>query len=316
MPRYCRGKRRSQGNSPSRTTASQTFTITNTGAETLTISGIAIGGSNPGDFTESNNCGGSVTGSAMCTVTVVFQPQAVGQRTATVMVTSNGGSPTVALTGSASNPFSVTPSGPTTATVGPGQPAMCGVSFTPSTTFSGTATFTCTVAPGGPGCTLTPAMVQVTASNNPTPTPVSVVATPTATARFWQLRDFTDSSRRPVALPPAFATAWLLAFFGFASLTWFATRKSWNADAASHRFPIQPRQGRDCHCSNLLDRCLRRFRLNHEAAAKLHGDVHCHERRNQTDCPFHAHGKLGRAHGHVARSECTAKKLPLVKFTG
>jgi hypothetical protein len=172
----------------------------------------------------------------MCTVTVVLQPQAVGQRTATVMVTSNGGSPTVALTGSASNRFSVTPSGPTTATVGPGQPAMYRVSFTPSTTFSGTATFTCTVAPAGPGCTLTPAMVQVTASNNPTPTPVSVVATPTATATVWQLRDFTDSSTRPVALPPAFATAWLLAFFCFAPQTWFATRKSWNADVASHRF--------------------------------------------------------------------------------
>jgi hypothetical protein len=63
----------------------------------------------------------------------VFHAQAVGQRTSTVTITSNGGSPTVALTGTAGNPFSVAPSGPTTATVGPGQPATCGVGFTPST---------------------------------------------------------------------------------------------------------------------------------------------------------------------------------------
>jgi hypothetical protein len=220
-------------------TASQNFTITDTGTETLTISSIAIGGPNPGDFTQSNNCGGSVTGSALCTVTVVFQPQAAGQRTATARINTNGGMPTVALTGlavAATPPLTVAPSGPTTATVQPGQPATYGANFTPSPTFSGTATFTCTVAPAGPDCTASPSMLQVTASNNPATTPVTATATPPATASYRQHALFIGrSSSRNFTGFTRGEFRWPLALFGFALLAIFVLAKTSLAAAGSRR---------------------------------------------------------------------------------
>jgi hypothetical protein len=163
-------------------TNSQTFTITNTGTQTLTVSTVTIGGSNLGDFTETNNCIGNVVGSALCTVTVVFQPQAVGQRTATVSMTGNVGIASVALTGTGANPFTVAPTGSTSATVPPGQPANYALSFTPTPTFSGTVMFSCSVVPAGPSCTVSPTSVQVAASSNPQATPVSITATAPAAA--------------------------------------------------------------------------------------------------------------------------------------
>jgi hypothetical protein len=110
-------------------------------------------------------------------------------------------------------------------------------------------------------------------------------------------------SNRLVTLPLACRTAWLLAFLGFAFLAWFAT-------------PTNPKANdRHCHRCNLLDRCLRRLKHVHETASELHGDIHRHNRQHQADHQFHAYGELGHAHDHVARSECTAKKLSLVKFT-
>jgi hypothetical protein len=163
-------------------TNTQTFTITNTGTQTLTVSTVAIGGSNLADFTETNNCIGNIAGGALCTVTVVFQPQAVGQRTATVSMTGNVGIGSVTLSGTGANPFTVAPTGSTSATVPPGQPATYALSFTPTPAFSGTVMFSCSVVPAGPTCTVSPMSVQVAASNNPQATPVSITATAPAAA--------------------------------------------------------------------------------------------------------------------------------------
>jgi Lactonase, 7-bladed beta-propeller len=180
-------------------TASQIFTISNSGSETLTVSGIVIGGANVGDFTESNSCAGRVSGNGSCPVTVVFQPQAPGQRTATVTVSYPGSaSQSIALTGSAiaaTPPFTVTPTGPTSTTVQPGQAASYGASFVPAAAFSGTVTFSCSVAPAGPSCTVTPAMAQVVASNNPVATPVSVTATAPAIAGVAPIARFDRDAR-------------------------------------------------------------------------------------------------------------------------
>jgi hypothetical protein len=45
-------------------------------------------------------------------------------------------------------------------------------------------------------------------------------------------------SNRPVTLPLASRTAWLLAFFGFAFLACFATPTNRKANLASHRFGV------------------------------------------------------------------------------
>ncbi|HEV2380406.1 MAG TPA: FG-GAP-like repeat-containing protein [Terriglobia bacterium] len=81
--------------------ASKPVTLTNTGAATLTITSISISGSNPADFSETNNCGSSVAAGASCTISVTFKPTAKGTRTASLSIVDNApGSPqTVSLTG-------------------------------------------------------------------------------------------------------------------------------------------------------------------------------------------------------------------------
>jgi hypothetical protein len=79
--------------------------LTNNGPGALTISSIAFGGANPGDFTEKDNCPTSpstLAAELSCTITVTFAPTATGARNATLIVTYPGtGSPQmVNLTGS------------------------------------------------------------------------------------------------------------------------------------------------------------------------------------------------------------------------
>lgn len=82
-------------------TVASTVTLTNTGNATLKLSSIASGGTNSGDFTESNNCGTSLAANAKCTLTVIFTPAASGPLTASLTISDNAaGSPqSVSLTG-------------------------------------------------------------------------------------------------------------------------------------------------------------------------------------------------------------------------
>jgi hypothetical protein len=79
----------------------QNVTALNDGSSTLPITSINIGGNDPNDFTETNTCPSSLPVGANCQITVVFQPQAGGPRSATLNVTYQGlGSPqTVPLSG-------------------------------------------------------------------------------------------------------------------------------------------------------------------------------------------------------------------------
>lgn len=85
------------------TSAAQNITLTNTGNATLTFggSGIAIAGTNSGDFSQTNTCGARVVAGANCTISVTFTPTATGTRTASVSITDDAGnSPqSVSLTG-------------------------------------------------------------------------------------------------------------------------------------------------------------------------------------------------------------------------
>jgi len=83
------------------TSGRKIITLTNKGTVTLSISGIAITGTNPGDFAEGDNCGTSLAAGASCSIAVTFTPTTTGPRSANVSVSDNGGgSPQqVALTG-------------------------------------------------------------------------------------------------------------------------------------------------------------------------------------------------------------------------
>ena len=84
--------------------SSQTFTVTNSGNASLSIGAVQVTGSDPADFTLSNNCATTLAASASCNVSVTFDPTATGSRAASVSITDNAaGSPqNVALSGTGS----------------------------------------------------------------------------------------------------------------------------------------------------------------------------------------------------------------------
>ena len=81
----------------------------------MAIFGISIGGANPTDFLQTNNCPAFVAVGGNCVITVTFKPTVVGARGALLTVSSNVPTPlTVALSGTAvppqpPSPVSVTP---------------------------------------------------------------------------------------------------------------------------------------------------------------------------------------------------------------
>ncbi|HZR39500.1 MAG TPA: choice-of-anchor D domain-containing protein [Ktedonobacteraceae bacterium] len=86
------------------TSAAQSVTLTNNGTSALTITGIALAGTNPGDFAESSTCPvspNSLAVNASCTISVTFTPGATGPRSASVNISDNAtGSPqSVTLSG-------------------------------------------------------------------------------------------------------------------------------------------------------------------------------------------------------------------------
>ncbi|HEU4594700.1 MAG TPA: choice-of-anchor D domain-containing protein [Pyrinomonadaceae bacterium] len=84
------------------------ITISNSGTASMTISTVALTGTNPGDYTlVSNTCAGAtLSPNATCAATVRFNPLAVGTRTARLSFTDNAaGSPhRVLLSGVGLNP--------------------------------------------------------------------------------------------------------------------------------------------------------------------------------------------------------------------
>ncbi len=79
----------------------QTITVTNNGTIALPIANITRSGTNPGQFTETNDCKPSVGIGATCTISVVFAPTVMGSKTATLNVDAGGGAgtQTAALSG-------------------------------------------------------------------------------------------------------------------------------------------------------------------------------------------------------------------------
>ena len=73
------------------TSSPQTVTLTNVGTSSLSITGIAITGTNAGDFAQTHNCGTSLTGLKSCSINVTFRPTASGTRAGALSISDNGG---------------------------------------------------------------------------------------------------------------------------------------------------------------------------------------------------------------------------------
>lgn len=76
------------------TSAAKTVALKNIGTITLTISGIAITGTNAGDFAQTHTCRSSLAAGASCSISVTFKPTASGTRAGALSVKDNAaGSP-------------------------------------------------------------------------------------------------------------------------------------------------------------------------------------------------------------------------------
>jgi hypothetical protein len=90
----------------------QTVTVTNTGSAAVPITSITFTGTNPGQFSQTNNCGTSVAVGSKCTISVVLTPAGVGSQTAWLNVNAGSGlgTKTSALSGTGVSPvFSLSP---------------------------------------------------------------------------------------------------------------------------------------------------------------------------------------------------------------
>jgi hypothetical protein len=67
----------------------ESITLQNKGNASLSISSIAVTGTNSGDFSEVNTCGNSLNSGAECNIAVTFSPTASGNLSASITVTDN-----------------------------------------------------------------------------------------------------------------------------------------------------------------------------------------------------------------------------------
>jgi hypothetical protein len=88
------------GNQPiNASSAAKWVTVTNTSAKVVAITGIALRGTAPGQFTFIDDCGKSLAAYRTCTLEAIFRPITEGAKTAFLDVNGGGGGRSVKLTG-------------------------------------------------------------------------------------------------------------------------------------------------------------------------------------------------------------------------
>jgi hypothetical protein len=177
--------------------STETVTLINAGSSVLTIASIGAGG----DFSETNNCGNSLSASANCAIQVVFKASAGGNRSGTLTVAdSASGSPqTVALTGTGED-FSIQgASGSSTlATVTAGQTANYAASVSPIGGFNQQVSLACSGAPQNSTCSVSPSSATL---NGTSPIPLTIAVSTSAPSLLPPLAYLFSRSRpAPLAL--------------------------------------------------------------------------------------------------------------------
>jgi hypothetical protein len=141
---------------PVGSTSRSAVTLTNQGNIALSISSVQV----TGDYSQTNNCSGSVAIGGSCTFNLVFSPTTSGNRSGSLIVTSNAaGSPqAIPLSGTASDFSLASPTN--TATVPAGNTATYTVNVAPvGGTFGSAVTLTCSGSPANSACSISPSSV-------------------------------------------------------------------------------------------------------------------------------------------------------------
>lgn len=81
----------------------RSITVHSSGTGPLQVTGVTL----TGPFSQANTCTAALAPGASCTIQVTFTPAALGSATGTVTITDNAGTQTVSLSGSGSNPVSL-----------------------------------------------------------------------------------------------------------------------------------------------------------------------------------------------------------------
>ena len=136
----------------------QIITLTSAGSGTLHIAGVALGGTNAGDFSLSNHCAAAAYPvGTTCTIGVSLTPFATGARSAIIAITDDApNSPqTISLSATVVTALTISPAAPgsNSVTVTAGQTAVFTLQLTPGTGFAGSASFACSGAPAAATCT-------------------------------------------------------------------------------------------------------------------------------------------------------------------
>jgi hypothetical protein len=192
------------------TSASQNIILTNTGTAPLNISRISITGAAAANFkTGVINCGAALAAKANCAIPVMFAPVSPGSLAATLAITDDAiGSPqSVALSGKASGIALMSSTNQTSATIRAGQTATFSLQLVP-TAFTGSVAVSCSGAPTGTNCLVTPASIAVSGD---APAPLTVTVTTTAQAIGLPWIEGSHSDRFFWLSLAAFAAFWWLA---------------------------------------------------------------------------------------------------------
>jgi hypothetical protein len=153
---------------PGVASAPQTVTLTNIGTTSLTISSIALGGTNPTSFQQTNNCS-MLAATSACQVEVASIPSAAGAQSASLNVTDTApGSPQTAALNGTGQDFALVASSQTSVTVTQGQAANFSVSLSPVLGFKQSVTLSCSGQPAHSTCTATPSSVMLNGSSSTT----------------------------------------------------------------------------------------------------------------------------------------------------
>ena len=183
--------------------ASQSVTLTNTGATTLIIGGIQVTGADASSFVFSNNCGSSLLAGSSCLIHGHFAPAAVGTFTATIALTDSVGlaPQTIALTGAGVTPdFSLSLT-PASLAVNNGTSGTTTVGVASIGGFNQSVSLSCSGLPAGTSCSFSPS--SVTAGSSPVTAVLTIAASSSAKS--------TNPLRSPLFPVPLLA----LVFIGF-----------------------------------------------------------------------------------------------------
>ena len=193
------------------TSQSKTVTLRNSGTATLNVASIAVSD----EFAETNTCGAIVAVGGSCTISVTFTPTTGGTHSGKLTITDDAsGSPhVVSLTGDGSG-FTLS-AAPASVMITAGQTATYTISVSPTSGFSSEVTLSCSGAPQGSTCTITPSTVAPSGNAAATAT-VTVVS---------QKRTLVPPLTVPGDFPPPSTGLWTLGFLGMLALAFLAATR-------------------------------------------------------------------------------------------